>query len=96
MLIISKDKNFSFNFQYSCLFVVCPLTFDHISKPFLCLISQGEMNGHRGLVPSNFLEEVPDDVEVYLTETPSRPEQDEHTPTPRPEIKRVHHRRSQR
>ncbi|XP_078277956.1 syntaxin-2-like [Rhinoraja longicauda] len=32
----------------------------------------GEMNGHRGLVPSNFLEEVPDDVEVYLTEPPSR------------------------
>ncbi|XP_028318502.1 RIMS-binding protein 2 isoform X3 [Gouania willdenowi] len=31
----------------------------------------GEMNGHRGLVPSNFLEEVPDDVEVYLTDTPS-------------------------
>ncbi|XP_061656514.1 RIMS-binding protein 2-like [Syngnathoides biaculeatus] len=32
----------------------------------------GEINGHRGLVPSNFLEEVPDDVEVYLTDTPSR------------------------
>uniref|UniRef100_A0A8C1IIY6 RIMS-binding protein 2 n=1 Tax=Cyprinus carpio TaxID=7962 RepID=A0A8C1IIY6_CYPCA len=31
----------------------------------------GELNGHRGLVPSNFLEEVPDDVEVYLTDTPS-------------------------
>ncbi|KAG7223873.1 hypothetical protein INR49_015129 [Caranx melampygus] len=31
----------------------------------------GEINGHRGLVPSNFLEEVPDDVEVYLTDTPS-------------------------
>ncbi|XP_024918579.1 RIMS-binding protein 2 isoform X1 [Cynoglossus semilaevis] len=30
----------------------------------------GEINGHRGLVPSNFLEEVPDDVEVYLTDTP--------------------------
>uniref|UniRef100_A0AAY4A0E4 RIMS-binding protein 2 n=1 Tax=Denticeps clupeoides TaxID=299321 RepID=A0AAY4A0E4_9TELE len=30
----------------------------------------GELNGHRGLVPSNFLEEVPDDVEVYLTENP--------------------------
>ncbi|KAM3873838.1 RIMS-binding protein 2 [Diretmus argenteus] len=37
----------------------------------------GEMNGHRGLVPSNFLEEVPDDVEVYLTDTPSHYPQDE-------------------
>lgn len=58
--------------------------------------SQGEINGHRGLVPSNFLEEVPDDVEVYLTETPSHPEQEEPVPAPRPEPKRVHHRRSQR
>ncbi|XP_072443761.1 RIMS-binding protein 2 isoform X4 [Chiloscyllium punctatum] len=32
----------------------------------------GEINGQRGLVPSNFLEEVPDDVEVYLSEAPSR------------------------
>ncbi|XP_077593038.1 RIMS-binding protein 2 isoform X3 [Stigmatopora nigra] len=32
----------------------------------------GEINGHRGLVPSNFLEEVPDNVEVYLTDTPSQ------------------------
>ncbi|KAK6306479.1 hypothetical protein J4Q44_G00234040 [Coregonus suidteri] len=32
----------------------------------------GELNGHKGLVPSNFLEEVPDDVEVFLTDTPSR------------------------
>ncbi|XP_056875359.1 RIMS-binding protein 2 isoform X1 [Takifugu flavidus] len=39
----------------------------------------GEMNGHRGLVPSNFLEEVPDDVEVYLTDTPSHPPQEEHS-----------------
>uniref|UniRef100_A0A4W5R997 RIMS-binding protein 2 n=1 Tax=Hucho hucho TaxID=62062 RepID=A0A4W5R997_9TELE len=30
----------------------------------------GELNGHKGLVPSNFLEEVPDDVEVFLTDTP--------------------------
>nr|XP_046206496.1 RIMS-binding protein 2-like [Oncorhynchus gorbuscha] len=29
----------------------------------------GELNGHKGLVPSNFLEEVPDDVEVFLTDT---------------------------
>ncbi|KAI4885586.1 hypothetical protein NFI96_026785, partial [Prochilodus magdalenae] len=36
----------------------------------------GELNGHKGLVPSNFLEEVPDDVEVYLTEPSSRHPQD--------------------
>uniref|UniRef100_A0A671TP56 RIMS-binding protein 2 n=1 Tax=Sparus aurata TaxID=8175 RepID=A0A671TP56_SPAAU len=42
----------------------------------------GEMNGHRGLVPSNFLEEVPDDVEVYLTDTPSHYPQEE--PASRP------------
>lgn len=58
----------------------------------------GELNGHRGLVPSNFLEEVPDDVEVYLTDTPSHHGQDEPDSVPalRPETKRVHHRRSQR
>uniref|UniRef100_A0A671RAF9 RIMS-binding protein 2 n=1 Tax=Sinocyclocheilus anshuiensis TaxID=1608454 RepID=A0A671RAF9_9TELE len=58
----------------------------------------GELNGHRGLVPSNFLEEVPDDVEVYLTDTPSHRGQDEPNPVLalRPETKRVHHRRSQR
>ncbi|XP_021324730.2 RIMS-binding protein 2 isoform X8 [Danio rerio] len=51
----------------------------------------GELNGHRGLVPSNFLEEVPDDVEVYLTDTPSHHGQDESNPAPaaRPEAKRV-------
>ncbi|XP_016106081.1 RIMS-binding protein 2-like isoform X1 [Sinocyclocheilus grahami] len=51
----------------------------------------GELNGHRGLVPSNFLEEVPDDVEVYLTDTPSHRGQDEPNlvPTLRPETKRV-------
>ncbi|XP_050949326.1 RIMS-binding protein 2 isoform X3 [Labeo rohita] len=51
----------------------------------------GELNGHRGLVPSNFLEEVPDDVEVYLTDTPSHHGQDEPNtvPAPRPETKRV-------
>ncbi|XP_073413151.1 RIMS-binding protein 2 isoform X4 [Dendrobates tinctorius] len=32
----------------------------------------GELNGHKGLVPSNFLEEVPDDVEVYLSDAPTR------------------------
>ncbi|XP_056360572.1 RIMS-binding protein 2 [Oenanthe melanoleuca] len=32
----------------------------------------GELNGHKGLVPSNFLEEVPDDVEVFLSDAPSR------------------------
>ncbi|XP_078083260.1 RIMS-binding protein 2 [Mustelus asterias] len=36
----------------------------------------GEINGHKGLVPSNFLEEVPDDVEVYLSEAPARYPQD--------------------
>ncbi|XP_067377589.1 RIMS-binding protein 2 isoform X9 [Channa argus] len=36
----------------------------------------GELNGHKGLVPSNFLEEVPDDVEVFLTDSPSRYPQD--------------------
>ncbi|XP_056889769.1 RIMS-binding protein 2 isoform X12 [Takifugu flavidus] len=36
----------------------------------------GELNGHKGLVPSNFLEEVPDDVDVYLTDSPSRYVQD--------------------
>ncbi|XP_034458198.1 RIMS-binding protein 2-like isoform X15 [Hippoglossus hippoglossus] len=64
----------------------------------------GEMNGHRGLVPSNFLEEVPDDVEVYLTDTPSHYPQEEPANRPPansaaavPEGKRVHHhRRSQR
>ncbi|XP_026052109.1 RIMS-binding protein 2 isoform X1 [Carassius auratus] len=51
----------------------------------------GELNGHRGLVPSNFLEEVPDDVEVYLTDTPSHHGQDEPDSVPalRPETKRV-------
>ncbi|PIO34104.1 hypothetical protein AB205_0026450 [Aquarana catesbeiana] len=33
---------------------------------------QGELNGHKGLVPSNFLEEVPNDVEVYLSDASSR------------------------
>uniref|UniRef100_A0AAQ5Y1S7 RIMS-binding protein 2 n=1 Tax=Amphiprion ocellaris TaxID=80972 RepID=A0AAQ5Y1S7_AMPOC len=64
----------------------------------------GEINGHRGLVPSNFLEEVPDDVEVYLTDTPSHYPQEEPANRPPansaatvPEGKRVHHhRRSQR
>ncbi|KAM4808427.1 RIMS-binding protein 2 isoform 8-T10 [Rhinophrynus dorsalis] len=36
----------------------------------------GELNGHKGLVPSNFLEEVPDDVEVYLSDATSRYPQD--------------------
>ncbi|KAH1180149.1 hypothetical protein KIL84_008985 [Mauremys mutica] len=36
----------------------------------------GELNGQKGLVPSNFLEEVPDDVEVYLSDVPSRYVQD--------------------
>ncbi|XP_038589878.1 RIMS-binding protein 2-like isoform X5 [Micropterus salmoides] len=64
----------------------------------------GEINGHRGLVPSNFLEEVPDDVEVYLTDIPSHYPQEESATRPPAnsaasisEGKRVHHhRRSQR
>ncbi|XP_072538601.1 RIMS-binding protein 2 isoform X13 [Salminus brasiliensis] len=47
----------------------------------------GELNGHKGLVPSNFLEEVPDDVEVYLTEPPNRHPQDH---PGRTKTKRVH------
>ncbi|XP_036159330.1 RIMS-binding protein 2 isoform X5 [Myotis myotis] len=46
----------------------------------------GELNGQKGLVPSNFLEEVPDDVEVYLSDTPSHRPQD--TPV-RSKAKRV-------
>ncbi|XP_039735155.1 RIMS-binding protein 2 isoform X1 [Pteropus medius] len=46
----------------------------------------GELNGQKGLVPSNFLEEVPDDVEVYLSDAPSRPAQE---PPPRAKAKRV-------
>ncbi|NXO68978.1 RIMB2 protein, partial [Phainopepla nitens] len=46
----------------------------------------GELNGQKGLVPSNFLEEVPDDVEVFLSEAPSRYVHD--TPT-RSKAKRV-------
>ncbi|XP_063171640.1 RIMS-binding protein 2 [Candoia aspera] len=36
----------------------------------------GELNCQTGLVPSNFLEEVPDDVEVYLSDAPLRYPQD--------------------
>ncbi|XP_023605175.1 RIMS-binding protein 2-like, partial [Myotis lucifugus] len=36
----------------------------------------GELNGQKGLVPSNFLEEVPDDVEVYLSDAPAHRPQD--------------------
>ncbi|XP_071671950.1 RIMS-binding protein 2 isoform X11 [Patagioenas fasciata] len=46
----------------------------------------GELNGQKGLVPSNFLEEVPDDVEVFLSDAPSRYAHD--TPT-RAKAKRV-------
>nr|XP_021142171.1 RIMS-binding protein 2 isoform X9 [Columba livia] len=46
----------------------------------------GELNGQKGLVPSNFLEEVPDDVEVFLSDAPSRYAHD--TPT-RTKAKRV-------
>ncbi|XP_041266238.1 RIMS-binding protein 2 isoform X2 [Onychostruthus taczanowskii] len=46
----------------------------------------GELNGQKGLVPSNFLEEVPDDVEVFLSEAPSRCA---HDAALRPKAKRV-------
>ncbi|XP_012513106.1 PREDICTED: RIMS-binding protein 2 [Propithecus coquereli] len=36
----------------------------------------GELNGQKGLVPSNFLEEVPADVEVYLSDAPSHHSQE--------------------
>ncbi|XP_077895523.1 RIMS-binding protein 2 isoform X12 [Ictidomys tridecemlineatus] len=45
----------------------------------------GELNGLKGLVPSNFLEEVPEDVEVYLSDAPSPYSQD---PPPRSKAKR--------
>uniref|UniRef100_A0A671TQQ5 RIMS-binding protein 2 n=1 Tax=Sparus aurata TaxID=8175 RepID=A0A671TQQ5_SPAAU len=51
----------------------------------------GEMNGHRGLVPSNFLEEVPDDVEVYLTDTPSHYPQEEPASRPPANSKKIVH-----
>ncbi|KAI1900880.1 hypothetical protein AGOR_G00054400 [Albula goreensis] len=50
----------------------------------------GELNGHKGLVPSNFLEEVPDDVEVFLTDTPSRYPQDTPARTKTKRKKSVH------
>ncbi|XP_032085690.1 RIMS-binding protein 2 isoform X3 [Thamnophis elegans] len=46
----------------------------------------GELNNQTGLVPSNFLEEVPDDVEVYLSDAPTRYPQD--APTMRTKAKR--------
>ncbi|XP_077895522.1 RIMS-binding protein 2 isoform X11 [Ictidomys tridecemlineatus] len=48
----------------------------------------GELNGLKGLVPSNFLEEVPEDVEVYLSDAPSPYSQD---PPPRSKAKRGSH-----
>ncbi|XP_030891704.1 RIMS-binding protein 2 [Leptonychotes weddellii] len=49
----------------------------------------GELNGQKGLVPSNFLEEVPDDVEVYLSDAPGHYPRD--APT-RSKAKRVSRR----
>ncbi|XP_058547485.1 RIMS-binding protein 2 isoform X4 [Neofelis nebulosa] len=46
----------------------------------------GELNGQKGLVPSNFLEEVPDDVEVYLSDVPCHYSRDA---PPRSKAKRV-------
>ncbi|XP_009976639.1 PREDICTED: RIMS-binding protein 2 isoform X3 [Tauraco erythrolophus] len=50
----------------------------------------GELNGQKGLVPSNFLEEVPDDVEVYLSDAPSRYAHDTPTRTKAKRKKSVH------
>nr|XP_009664961.1 PREDICTED: RIMS-binding protein 2 isoform X9 [Struthio camelus australis] len=50
----------------------------------------GELNGQKGLVPSNFLEEVPDDVEVYLSDAPSRYGQDTPMRTKAKRKKSVH------
>lgn len=54
------------------------------------VIPQGELNGHKGLVPSNFLEEVPDDVEVFLTDTQSRDSRYPQDAAARIKTKRVH------
>uniref|UniRef100_A0A803SL03 RIMS-binding protein 2 n=1 Tax=Anolis carolinensis TaxID=28377 RepID=A0A803SL03_ANOCA len=50
----------------------------------------GELNGQKGLVPSNFLEEVPDDVEVYLSDAPARYTQDTPIRTKAKRKKSVH------
>ncbi|PKK25864.1 RIMS binding protein 2, transcript variant X2 [Columba livia] len=50
----------------------------------------GELNGQKGLVPSNFLEEVPDDVEVFLSDAPSRYAHDTPTRTKAKRKKSVH------
>ncbi|XP_010148432.1 PREDICTED: RIMS-binding protein 2 isoform X2 [Eurypyga helias] len=50
----------------------------------------GELNGQKGLVPSNFLEEVPDDVEVYVSDAPSRYAHDTPTRTKAKRKKSVH------
>ncbi|XP_065502817.1 RIMS-binding protein 2 isoform X6 [Caloenas nicobarica] len=50
----------------------------------------GELNGQKGLVPSNFLEEVPDDVEVFLSDAPSRYTHDTPTRTKAKRKKSVH------
>ncbi|XP_012586507.1 PREDICTED: RIMS-binding protein 2 isoform X8 [Condylura cristata] len=50
----------------------------------------GELNGQKGLVPSNFLEEVPDDVEVYLSDAPSHCSQDTPVRTKAKRKKSVH------
>uniref|UniRef100_A0A8D2L9V5 RIMS-binding protein 2 n=1 Tax=Varanus komodoensis TaxID=61221 RepID=A0A8D2L9V5_VARKO len=50
----------------------------------------GELIGQKGLVPSNFLEEVPDDVEVYLSDAPSRYAQDTPIRTKAKRKKSVH------
>ncbi|XP_021554300.1 RIMS-binding protein 2 isoform X7 [Neomonachus schauinslandi] len=50
----------------------------------------GELNGQKGLVPSNFLEEVPDDVEVYLSDAPGHYPRDAPTRSKAKRKKSVH------
>lgn len=35
---------------------------------------QGDLNGHRGLVPSNFLQALPEDAPAELVSAPPAPE----------------------
>lgn len=39
------------------------------------LLFQGDLNGHRGLVPSNFLQAVPDDAPVQPAPEPKKESQ---------------------
>lgn len=99
-VIFNRLSRLSSSFIWTCfMWEVSCSAFDGCPPPVLSSSLQGEINGHRGLVPSNFLEEVPDDVEVYLTDTPPRggpqaePEAEAAPPSAAPaqaEAKRVH------